>query len=129
MQNMDECYRHERLGLRFLRSLRAGEPEELAELWRQAETDPTMEAMFEELLKAECATADALDQSVQKTTNRHLPLRKELASPTPRDRRPLPPLATVIVRHQPSVVENTSKSLGSQSSKEPRSNAGFIEKA
>jgi hypothetical protein len=129
MQDKDECYRHERLGLQFLRSLRAGEPEKLAGLWQQAETDPAMEAMFEELLERESAFADDLPHPAQQANGRQPPLTQTMPSPTPCDHRPLPPVATVFVRHQLPVVEKRSDSVGPQSREEFRSNAGFIEKA
>lgn len=50
MHDMNPHCRHERLGMAFLAALREGDPAALADLWAEAEGDPELGELFEQLL-------------------------------------------------------------------------------
>jgi hypothetical protein len=129
MRNTDEPFRHERRGLQFLLALRRGDAAELAGLWEEAEGDPVLAGLFEELLEEAEATQDS-----RRTTDGETQTGQECPATQPgpavdRGRLALPPLPAVIVHHpSPSGDEDLTRPA-TPGSKEHSFHAGFIEKA
>jgi hypothetical protein len=124
MPNSSDSYDLERRGVRFLRALRCGDAATLAVLWHEAESDPELETLFEDLLDEEDVTGE---QDADESMSSPASLQEE--KPLSLDEKiPLPPLPTVIVRHRWRAAEESPR-VRARQLEEPHRDAGFIEKA
>src|SRR5690242_19327586 len=124
MRDKEGTYRHEHLGLQFLLALQLGDPATLAALWQQAERDPLLEELFENVLEHEPdAVPDCPQPADEKTT-----IPSESPPSLPAGKLTLPLLPTVIVRHYlPSTEEPANQPQPRHATEFPR-NAGPLKK-
>ncbi len=115
MQDKDEIYGLERLGLQFLGALRRGDPARLAELWHQAETDSAVEGLFDQLLVSESEDEDEDEASAS----------DPVVGPSVPHEPTMPTRPIVVVRHRPegrTIIPDAQIDRREEASK----NAGFI---
>jgi hypothetical protein len=127
MDDKNVMDRHELFGLQFLGALRRGEAARLADLWHRAETDPALEALFEDLLAGEADAVEAgpsqPDQVADITTRSDLTIRPPL-----RRRPAMPPMPIVVVRHR---LDNCTSDHDAHPERreEPRSDVGSFKES